>query len=336
MKLELFDNQMGFKPTGKVLDYWKFLPQARIDKDVPSLFGNIKSMFIPNLIVIILILCEVGLFWQLNEDGVGFMTLLALSVFDFVIGLLPAIIFIYGNLIKSDIQANIFIIETNLKSPNNVPLKYQDNENAYHNDLKADLYTYKSKLMTHHIIEFALALIVIAVSAWKFASIYEVFGSDILIMPVGRYVIVVLILSIITHIFFTKTVFANLIFRMSLSAQKKEWEKSSRPFNDRDRNKMKEVTYVGKYNYETASNQVVARKFDSKDVTIDDKLREIKTNDEIVYISTRKTDNHNGVNLIYTGLLTDPELAVLASAQPNSTERTAILATGKRIQLDFN
>ena len=101
MKLILYDNESGFRPSGKVLDYWKFLPQTEIDKDAPSLFGNIKSMFLPNLIVIILILCEVGLFYTMQEEGVSFMTLLALSIFDFVVGILPAIILIYGNLINS-------------------------------------------------------------------------------------------------------------------------------------------------------------------------------------------------------------------------------------------
>jgi hypothetical protein len=52
MKLDLFNNTSGFQPTGKVLDYWKFLPQTPLEKGVPSLYGNLKSMFVPILMVL--------------------------------------------------------------------------------------------------------------------------------------------------------------------------------------------------------------------------------------------------------------------------------------------
>lgn len=266
MKLELFDNVTDFKPKGKVLDYWKFLPQTPLEQGVPSLFGNLKSMLIPNLMVFLLIACEAGLFYQLQEDGVGFIVLLALSIFDFVIGILPAIIFIYGNLILSVIKTNIFIAETKLKLRNPIPAHYNENLTAYHNDLKNDLKKYYGQKTTHTIIEIILALVVIGLAAWKFTSIYEVYGADIFVEPNGRFVMVVLILSVITHIAFTKTFFANIIFKMGLNAQKKQCLRGTN-YNiiSSERNQFAPIGFESKFNPVFAGEQFVAEKIETQE-----------------------------------------------------------------------
>lgn len=348
MKLVLYNNKSGFRPSGKVLEYWKFLPQTQVDKDVPSLYGNIKSMLIPNLIVIILILCEVGLFYTMQEEGVNFMTLLALSIFDFVIGILPAIIFIYGNLIMSVIKTNIFIAETKLTKPNEIPYQYNGNLDTYQGDLRAELQRYKKQKTSHHVIQVIMAMAILALAFWKFISLYDVLGQDIFILGIGRYIIVVLILSIIAHIFFTKTVFANIIFKSMFNKQKSAYDKDKQySISPPDRNQMKDVTFHGKYTYASEGNQFVARKLeDAEQVAESDrtKIREVKVigNDysdgenEVLYFSKRKSETNNGVVIVYTGILNDPEIGVLAIAQSNEQETKGILATAKQIQLSFN
>lgn len=341
MKLELFDNTTGFKPAGKVLDYWKFLPQSQTDSSVPSLYGNLKSMFIPYLMVAILVLCEAGLFYILNEDGVGFLTLLALSIFDFVIAILPAVIFIYGNLILSVINAKIFITETNLKISNTIPSRFNGNLGAYHIHLKEELNQYKAQKRNHYIVEFVLSLAIVGLAAWKFVSIYEVFGDDIFIISAGRFVMVVLILSIITHLFFTKIVFAHMIFISGLNSQRKLFNKvGDYSISNSDKDKMKQITYKAEYNPEHSGNQFIGEKLLDEDIEKYKGKAEIKTieysNGTTEYFAIKRIADKNNANIVYTGLLTEPELISLAAAQPEAASRQAILATGKQIQLEQN
>ena len=347
MKLELYNNESGFRPSGKVLDYWKFLPQTEIDKDAPSLFGNIKSMFLPNVMVIILIFCEVGLFYTMQEQGVSFMTLLALSIFDFVVGILPAIILIYGNLIKGVINTNIFITETRINLNGETPHKYSGNRAKYLDDLQNELAAYKKQNTIRLVIEVVMAFAIIALASWKFYSLYEVFGSDIFVLGIGRYVIVVILLSIITHIFFTKIVFANLVFRMLFNSQKSAFGRNKNKYSvkTQDMHKSKEVTFFGKFKYAYDGKQFVAKELEKNDAekeTEKSKLIDIKVgsssdddDNETRYYSKRKSDSNEGVSIVYTGILNDPEISVLVTEQTEDGAK-AILSTAKQIQLSYN
>lgn len=339
MSLELFDNTANFRPSGRVLEYWKFLPQTQTDSSVPSLFGNLKSMFVPYLMVAILIICEVGLFYTLQEEGVSFMTLLALSIFDFVIAILPAVIFIYGNLIFAVIKTKMFITQTYLRVNNNIPLDFSGNLGAYHAHLEKDLATYKAHKRNHHILEFILVTGIIALTIWKFMSLYQVFGNDIFVLGIGRYVIVVLILSLITHIFFTKVVFAHRIFMSGLNSQKKLCiDNRGNRITTAEVNRMKLVTFDGIYNTANAGNQFIGEKLLDTNTQQYQGNPNIKTieyaNGTSEHFAIKRITNHKSVYIVYTGLLTDPELTALAGAQPDAASKQAILATGKQIQLD--
>jgi len=341
MKLVLFDNTSGFRPTGKVLEYWKFLPQTQIDADAPSLYGNLKSMLIPYLMVIILVLCEVGLFFTLQEAGVSFMTLLALSIFDFVVAILPAVVFIYGNLILSVIKANIYITESNIKINNNIPTEFKNNAATYKNWLEARLKKFDGQKRLHFLIEFALAGGIIALTTWKFMSLYEVFGNDIFVLGEGRFVIVVLILSLITHVFFTKIVFAHMIFSSALNAQKKAFTRGlGNAVGKSDTNKKKVVTFHSEFNPEHSSNQFVAELLSDEDAGKYKGKSDVKivehSNGRTEVFAIKEIINQSNVFIVYTGLLTEPELVALAAAQPEATSKQAILAIGKQIQLEQN
>ena len=89
--LKVFDNTTGFRPSGRVLKYWALLPQVStsIDKEqIPSLFGNLKNISVPVLMVILLIVFEGILMYQLNDEGVGYLVL----EFDFTLTLIAVLI----------------------------------------------------------------------------------------------------------------------------------------------------------------------------------------------------------------------------------------------------
>src|SRR5688500_893296 len=96
MKLELFDNTMGFRPKGTMLKFWVMLPQVSTsigDKRIPPLYGNLKSMIFPYVMVFLTLVLDAILIWQLDNHGVDIMILVALSIVDFIIPLLPIVIF---------------------------------------------------------------------------------------------------------------------------------------------------------------------------------------------------------------------------------------------------
>ena len=336
MKLELFDNNLGFKPNGRVLELWKFLPQVSIDNKVPSLFGNIKSMMLPILIVSILIICETVLLFNLNEEGAMPILLVGLTVADFVIAILPIPILIGMNLIPSVINTNLFINQFKLNTKHSVPADFNGEESNYHDTLRRQFKDLKWSKTKYRFIYFIVVALIIVFAWIKYQSIYGIFGEDILIMGTGRFAVIVIILSVITHVFFTKDVISYFAFKGMLNGQKNNFHSvGENKITNKDKNNTKEIPFDGKYNFEKSGNQMVGKVYDRIDSTIDrNKLNEFENQRGVNYISTLKSENNDNVFIVFTGILTDPEISVIATAQ--SDTRMAVLCTAKEIQLSFN
>ena len=112
-----------------------------------------------------------------------------------------------------------------------------------------------------------------------------------------------------------------------------------------DKHKSKEVIFRGKYKYAYDGNQFVGKELEKKEAeneTEKSKLVEIKVgnsldddDNETRYYSKRKSDSNEGVRIVYTGILNDPEISVLITEQTEDGAK-AILTTAKQIQLSYN
>lgn len=336
MKLELFDNNLGFKPSGKVLDWWKVLPQVQIDHNVPSLFGNIKSMTLSYFMVGLLILMEGILIYSLNEEGAMPLVLIILTVLDFAIIIIPLLIIVNKNLINSVLKAKLFITQYKLNTDHNVPDDFNGDESKYKDFLKREYKKLKSDKNKLQCINIATAIVILVFSYVKFQSIYGIFGEDIIIMSTGRLAVGVILLSIFVHLLFTKDVVSIIVFKRMLNNQLNDFSQLSlNKVENKDKNNTKEISFFGKYTYEKAGNQMIGKVVDSIDSTMDSqKLIKFENQRGQNFISLQKTENNSNVNLVWTGILTDPEISVLATAQ--SDTRLSVLCVSKEIQLSFS
>ena len=93
--------------------------------------------------------------------------------------------------------------------------------------------------------------------------------------------------------------------------------------------------FDGKFNFAKANRQMIGKVINSMDSTMDkNKLVSFSSIQDTKYVSTMKTDDNLHVNIIHSGLLTDPEISELISAQSDS--RLSVLCTAKEIQLSFS
>lgn len=338
MESKVFDNKLGFRPSGDLLKHWAMLPQVTttIEKyKVPSLFGNIKSVRMPIIMVILLVLVEFILIFQLYEEGVGFLAILAISIFDFVIAILPAIILMKLDLIPAQIEANIFI--NNEKRTNDysiIPEKYNGNREHYKRELRDELKKWKrdhSKTKVTNYLSFGA---IILLNVWKFIIYYEVLGEDIFYEAIGRFILTVILLSIIVHILFTKVVYLYWRFNSILKEQLQGFDYGDFKIQSNEINASKELEFEHTFRPAYSNNQRIAQKVnDPSEANNSSEVLELEY-DGIK--SKYRVDKFNGkkdIYLIYTGLLTDAEIQGLYTNQKDSPIRRAIVASCKETQL---
>ena len=335
MKLELFDNNIGFKPQGRLLDLWKTLPQVQIDHNAPSLFGNIKSMVIPFIMVVLLLIGgEIALIYTLNDEGAQPTTLIALLAIDFAIAIVPIGVANFFNLIPSVIKTRLFIENYKLNTKHEIPTG--KSELSYHEDLRDNISKFKGQKFGYYFIFLATVIGLFFLAYQKYKAIYGIFGEDIFIIGVGRLGIGMILIGLITHIFFTKDFITYIIFRFTLYFQYKNFKESNlNKIQENELNKEKEIVFDGKFNFAKANRQMIGKVINSMDSTMDkNKLVSFSSIQDTKYVSTMKTDDNLHVNIIHSGLLTDPEISELISAQSDS--RLSVLCTAKEIQLSFS
>ncbi len=177
MKSELFSNNMGFRPKGSVLKWWLLLPQMSTtieDKYIPSLYGTLKSLTIPAIMVIATMLLDAILIFQLNESGVNILVLIIVSVLDFLIPFL-CLFALSGNLYPAKIEANLFVIQTKLDVVNLIPSELNNNGDRYKEELRSQFKSYKSKKLLVNLIMIIAAVGILAFAWWKLSVLIRVF-----------------------------------------------------------------------------------------------------------------------------------------------------------------
>lgn len=344
--MSLFNNNLDFRPKGSILKLWAMLPQVTTDVDgdrVPPIFGNVKSMALANIIIVILIIMEVVLIFQLDDQGVPYITLLGLSIFDFIIAVLPMVIMFNMNMIPSIYDANIFNLKAKRDIPGEIPLKFDGKKEAYKQELndKIDDFTKKKKMVS--LLSLLFTLLIIGFGAWKFFTYWDVFGNDIFVEPIGRFVVIVILVSYIAHIGFTKTVINSRWFKMLLAAQIAERKKTNNKFRiDRgETNKTHPLKFNVEYFPVQSGNQFIAQQCECPPYEENKKdfIKRLETpSGDLECYRTNKFEKkpafeERRLYLIYTGLLIDSEINELFIAQPNATSQKAMIAECKEIQL---
>lgn len=340
MAKSLFDNTMGFRPSGTTLKFWVLLPQISnsIDgKSIPSIYGNLKSLALPSIMVVLLIILEGILIFQLNDEGVGFMAIIALSAFDFVIAVLPVAVFLLFNLYPARVNADAFILKTKIDILDKIP-KNRANRSTYENEIRSKQKSVAFKKTIIFLIEFIFAIAIICLGYWKFITYFAVFKEDIYVEAIGRLILAVILLSIITHIFFTKTFFTYQLFDYSLKKQLREFENQQHKISLDETNKQVPLVFDVNYSPERADNQIVAQKYRNyTPKKIEDEQGsyiDIIHNGVTDKFRIDEFDGNDNIFLIYTGLLTDEEINKLYATQIDTETKRAIIAQAKEIQIN--
>ena len=339
MSQSLFDNNMGFRPEGTVLKFWVLLPQISNSinsEPVPSIYGKPKSLVLPIIMVLLLIVLELLLVFQLNDEGVGVMALIGLSAFDFVIAVLPVFILYNFNLYPALEKANLFLIKAKIHVGERNSLNTSQQE-AYLEDLREKQKSIKRKLRGILLIELFFAIVIVAFGFWKFVTYHAVFGDDIYVEAIGRFIIVVVLLSIITHIFFTGTVATYIGFMLSLWKQLTGFRNQQFKVSKSDTNKKVPLIFNVEYSPEHSGNQLVAQFYNNHQPTASGnnvQLIELEHNGVKEKFRIDRFEGNENVFLIYTGLLTDSEINGLYVSQGDSRAKRALVAQAKETQIN--
>ena len=177
---------------------------------------------------------------------------------------------------------------------------------------------------------------------------YNVFGNDFLVLPVGRFTVIVIIVSTITHIFFTKNLISYIICKGSYNkeiSQRHQFTKEVvyheteinynnieyRPAESRGTRH-----FIGQKVEKEIYEQ--GRKEDFKVLTISKKRisqfsNEVSNKDfNESYYRTNNFIGNQDICLIYQDYLKDPEITDLYINQNTRDARETIIAITKEIQ----
>lgn len=342
MALSVYDPNMGFRPHGTALKFWVLLPQVTTtigSEKIPAIYGNLKSLFLPIFMVILLIALEAALVFQLNDEGVGVMALVGLSVFDFVIAIIPVFFFYQTNLYSALVDADLFIIDTKYDVPH-TPDGNFENINAYRDDLEEHRKRDNRKKMWIHVIDVFFALVIIGFGYWKFVTYWAVFGNDIFVEAIGRFIVVVILLSVITHIFFTRTVVTYFLFKLALGSQLRAFRRQHRnQIQPAETNARVPLNYHANYSPQKADNLRIAQlyrapatKEGGETPKEPEDLEIIKQNGSTRKYRVNEFEGNSDIYLIYTGLLNDPDLQKILNGVGDGAAQRAVIATCKSIQ----
>jgi len=321
MALEIYNSKHDFLPQGRLLNYWASLPQSGTEvngKPIPSLYGNLKSTLIPTLMVCLLILLEIGLAYEMNDQGLDPLILISLSVFDFAIAIIP--IFFLGKLKQlAKIRSQIFIFQIKQNICGTVEA-YNITEEQ------------KEKKKVKYI-KYIINTAIVALAVWKFVNYYNVLGSDIFSEPIGRFTLLTIIVCVVTHIYFTKDWFVYWFqFRPELKKALNKWrEGEAYKLNGGYAEKL--LDYPVDYTPAGAGRQFIGEKVDRWDKQ-KDVIRTVgQAHNSKTNFRVNRFEDQTRIYLVHSGLLIDAEINELFIAQRSDAAKEAVVALCKEIQL---
>jgi len=321
MALEIYNSKHDFLPQGRLLNYWTSLPQSGTEvngKPIPSLYGNLKSILIPTLMVCLLILLEIGLAYEMNDQGLDPLILISLSVFDFAIAIFP-IFFLGKKKQLAKIRSQIFIFQTKQTICGTIETDNISEELKEKNKIKS--------------IKYIINTAIIALAVWKFVNYYNVLGGDIFSEPIGRFTILTIIVGVGTHIYFTKDWFVYWFqFRPVLKNSLKKW-RGGEAYKLHGGYAEKLLDYPVDYTPAGAGRQFIGEKVDTWDKQKDvirtvEQANNCKTNFRV-----NRFEDQTRIYLVHSGLLIDAEINELFIAQRSDPAKEAVVALCKEIQL---
>lgn len=330
-------NSKGFVPEGKALKLWTLLPQISTtigDEEIPPLFGNIKNLSLYYFLFFLLIVLESVLVFYLNNEGVPIIVLIALSAVDFAVACLPYLYELKPQYNRKLNDANILIEKTKLAIASKVPARYNGNNDNHLDATRQSLEKFKKQNTVTFWIGMFFSSIIVLLGAVKFYSYYGIFGSDILVEPVGRFIIITILISIVVHIFCTKVVLYNELYKRAMKSQHREFSGQYNKFRlgDNDLNLNYSLNFLVPYTPIVAQNQRVCQEYDAgKDAG--KPFVELNSNGQLKKYKTQEITGNDNVYLLHTGILLESEINKLSLAQHNDDAKKAVAVSGKQVQI---
>ncbi len=334
-----FGSKLGYRPSGDLLKYWAMIPQVTTNinnETIPSLFGNIKSSIVAYIMVALLIVVEAILIFQLNEEGVGVLAIFAISLFDFIIAIIPPIILLQLDLIPSQIKTNIFINREKRKNPKSrIPERFEDNREHFNQSLDREMKRWKGEKWKVFGINVFFILLIIGLNVWKFFIYYEVLGNGIFVEPIGRFILTVILLSIIIHILFTKICFLNWRFKSILKSQLKAFDSGEYRISAHEKNAFKEIEFDHTFLPAHSDEQRIAQKILPTDENYSQKENILEFEHDGILNKYRVNEfvGKENVHFIYSGLVLDADIQGLYANQKDTSIRKAVIVSCKETQL---
>ncbi|MDP1815347.1 MAG: hypothetical protein Q8K92_12935, partial [Leadbetterella sp.] len=210
------------------------------------------------------------------------------------------------------------------------------NEQNYHRSIINELNRFNNQKSKTTLYGVVISIFIVGLSLYKFLIFYAVLGNDIFIEPVGRFILITILISILVHLFCTKYVFYHICYRNYLNKQKNEFEGMGLfKVRANDKNKISPLNYLVPYDPVSVDNQRVCQELIDEEKGKETRAKYITLESSGVEREYRidKIQGNEKVCLIYTGLLLDSEITELFIQQEDDSAKLAVSASGKEIQI---
>ncbi len=200
--------ELNFKPSSRLKTFWMCLPQKSTaigSTKVPSLFSDHKSFVIQYMFFIVFLILEIYAILSFSHRGVDINVLLLLAVGELVIALIPLLFeFLSNENCKAWVESQLYV--------HKIKLKYFNSQLTAENAaLAADIKKWKMKLNRIQFINFLIGMSILFLAYSKYYIYYQIYGSELLNMQIGRLLIFSIVIGVFTHIWCTKTVILAMV-----------------------------------------------------------------------------------------------------------------------------
>jgi hypothetical protein len=318
-----------FQPDGKLLKYWTLLPQVSTTvggEEIPPLFGALRNIALHYIFFGFLLILELACIYNLFDQGTPTLILIILSLFDFIIAIIPALWETKPGFSSKQIKANIYIAESKLQ------LKIADDSSLGNKRtiVEASLNQSKKSQRKLLIAKLLFSALIIVFASVKFWFYWGILGSDIFVETIGRLLLATILLSVFVHIICTKTILYHLIFWTSL---KKQIDNSRRGLH-----KTPELYHAVKMEYQVSYAPVSISNFKLlQEISTNDKQAKdtvvIKTTSREITFNLNKIDGFENVFLLNRGIFQEHIINELYTVQHDPGAKRAIIAKCKEKQL---
>lgn len=335
--------ELNFKPSSRLKTFWMCLPQKSTaigSTKVPGLFSDHKSFVIQYLFFIVFIILEIYAILSFSHRGVDINVLLLLAIAEIVIALIPLLFELLSNEnCKAWVESQLYV--------NKIKLKYFNSQlTAQNAALAADIKKWQMKYNRIQLINLFIGFIIILLACSKYYIYYQIYGSELINMQIGRLLIFSIVIGVFTHIWCTKTVILAILLAVrqrSEISQKRAGNASYIYNTDPNMNRFWEFNLDTnlldqnlQFRFGQTANLILAKKFTNVDGPADGQvLRNYRLDGGQMgsYYANLVPFSDDAI-LLHNQFIKDEDVVQVVNMLPGQREKELITSFGRENQLN--